>query len=88
MGVRDTSSVAYQDHEASGDLVGQQKEIVDQMKKGRDYSRSELSEATGIRLASVCGRVHELIRLGRLAEGPIRECKITGRSVHPVFRVP
>lgn len=87
MPVRDTSIQAYHDHEGDGILGYQQGEILKKMKRGRDYSRSELAEASGIRLTSVCGRVKELIDKGRIGEGPIRACKVTGRTVRPVFRV-
>lgn len=87
MPVRDTSIEAYHDHKGDGKLEPQQRDLLNAMRRGRDYSRTELAEATGIRLASVCGRVKELLEKGRLCEAPIRSCKVTGRKIHPVFKV-
>jgi predicted transcriptional regulator len=86
MSVRDTSIDAYHDHVESGAFSRQQNELLKAMRGHQDYSRSELSEATGIRLSSVCGAVFELIERGILAECPTRPCKITGRTIHPVTR--
>lgn len=47
-------------------------------------TRSELSDYTGIRLSSVCGRVNELIQAGLLTEYPRRNCQITNEPAHPV----
>lgn len=88
MAARDTSVEAYIDHERSGELSRQQQELLKAFQRGRDYSRAELAMATGIRLSAVCGRVHELMKIGRLIESPVRPCKVTGRTVHPVFKKP
>ena len=88
MAVRDTSIEAYHDMKGSGELSVRQQEVLAALERGRDYSRAEIAMASGLRLSSVCGRVNELIKLGRIAEAPIRACKVTGRTVHPVFRVP
>ena len=87
MPVRDTSQEAYFDHRDSGDLGRQQQTLLKAFEAGRDYSRAELAEKTGVRLSAVCARVNELIKLGHLTEAPVRPCKLTGRTVHPVFRV-
>lgn len=88
MSVRDTSAEAYFDHRDSGALGKQAVELLKAFQPGRDYSRAELAVATGIRLSAVCGRVNELVKLGVLAEAPVRPCKQTGRTIHPVFRAP
>lgn len=88
MTARDTSIDAYHDHDRSGELGRQQMKLLGAMRRGRDYSRSELSRLTRIRLTSVCGRVKELKDKGRITEAPVRACKVTGRTVHPVFKKP
>lgn len=90
MAVADTSIENYHLHRDSGQLTRQQLEILQVMKHGYDYSRAELSELTGIKVSSVCGRVNELLNMTPpyLCEAPKRHCKVTGRTVHPVFRVP
>lgn len=40
---------------------------------------------TGLELSSICGRVNELLGSGLLEEAPTRRCRITGKSVHPVY---
>lgn len=86
--VRDTSIEAYDEMKGSGKLTNMQRKVLDAMATGRDYSRAELAKSTGMQLSSICGRVFELKEKGRIAEAPIRPCKITGKTVHPVFRVP
>lgn len=88
MAARDTSIEAYIDHERSGELSRQQQELLKAFVRGRDYSRAELAMASGIRLSAVCGRVNELVKIGQLVEAPTRACKVTGRTVHPVFKKP
>lgn len=87
-GVSDTSIDNYVIHRASGRLGRQQLMVLAVMGRGRDYSRAELAQLTGMRLSSVCGRVNELLELKRLTEAPTRACKVTGRTVHPVYLVP
>lgn len=52
--------------------------------KQGEHTRSEIAEATGMRLSSVCGRVNELIDLGYLEDAPRRVCWVTGKSAHAV----
>lgn len=54
----------------------------------RDFTRAELAEATGIRLSSICGRVHELTSVHIVSEGPRRKCSVTGVNAHPVALAP
>lgn len=88
----DTSLKAYWEQENMGALDTRKKQILDSLAEhpDRDYTRSELSEITRIRLSSVCGRINELLdplrAQGRvwIDELPARKCSITGRSAHPV----
>ena len=40
-------------------------------------TRNEISERTGVRLSSVCGRVAELLGSGMVVRGSIRFCGVT-----------
>jgi len=84
MSVRDTSIEAYHAHVESGAFSRQEKVLLKAFHYHIDYSRSELSEATGIKVSSVCGAVFALVQRGVLVEGPKRPCKITGVTIRPV----
>lgn len=84
--VRDTSIEAYHEHVDTGHFSRQQRQLLAAIHDQQDYSRLELSDATGIRLSSVCGAVHELVGRGVLVEGAKRPCKISGRTINPVGR--
>lgn len=85
MSVSQTSIENYHLHRNAGDLGRQCKVLLSFMVAGKDYSRAELAQLTGVRLSSVCGRVNEMIGTA-LAEGPTRACRITGRRVGTVIR--
>jgi len=79
-----TSIEAYREHRDSGKLGQQASTILNKMSPDRDYSRKELARLTGFELASVCGRVNELLAIGLLDELASRKCSITGKNIHPV----
>jgi hypothetical protein len=54
------------------------------MRKGKDYSRREMAKEFELELSSVCGRVNELVGMNLLEELPSRQCKVTGKTIHPV----
>lgn len=54
----------------------------------REYTRAELAEAMGYRVATICGRANELIKLFMVSEGPRRRCAITGSNAHPLRLAP
>lgn len=91
-GVRDTSMRAYRSLERSGKLSRQQCDVLEAMAaSGRaDMTRQELSEASGIPINAVCGRVHELLEgpFPFLEELPARRCGATGNTANPVRRRP
>ena len=88
MPVADTSLIAYDKIISTQKMSRQQIAIIDWVERiGNKFSgitRSELSEASGIRLSSVCGRVNELVAIGKLEELPRRPCRVTKSSAHPV----
>jgi hypothetical protein len=87
--IADTSRQALQEERASGRLGWQQVRILRWIREnGGAHTRAELSERLGIRLSSICGRVHELVAVGELVEGPRRRCSVTGRAAHPVRLAP
>jgi hypothetical protein len=86
MTVADTSIQAYKEHQAQGKTTTQATSIYRIMQPGKDYSRRELVAVTLIELSSVCGRVNELLQLGLLKEGKKRKCRITGKTIVPVYK--
>jgi hypothetical protein len=84
MTVADTSIEAYKEHKETGKLGRQAATLLEKMVYGKDYSRKELSRATGFELSAVCGRVNELLALGLLEEIEPRKCTITGKRIHPI----
>lgn len=86
MNVAITSIEAYREHRSSGRLGDQAREIVEflALRSYRDWSRAELSEAMGLRLSSVCGRVNELLHSGHIEAAPSRACMVTGKKINPV----
>jgi hypothetical protein len=86
MPVTETSIQAYKEHQAEGKVGTQANSIYRIMQAGKDYSRRELVAVTLIELSSVCGRVHELLQLGLLKEGKKRKCKVTGKTIIPVYK--
>lgn len=86
--VADTSIAAY--HSMGPKLAGQQQAIVAYLAKHchRDFTRAELAHCMGYRVASICGRANELIKVHMLNEGPRRRCAITGSSAHPLRLAP
>lgn len=86
--VASTSRDAY--HALGPKLGDQQRQIVAYLAKHchRDWTRGELAEGTGIRLASICGRVAELIATGTIEELPRRPDRLTRIAAHPLRLVP
>jgi len=86
MPVTDTSIQAYKEHRSEGKVNTQANSIYRSMQVGKDYSRRELVAITLIELSSVCGRVNELLQLGLLKEGKKRKCRVTGKTIIPVYK--
>lgn len=81
-----TSIDNYHLHQRSGKLGDQEQAVLDFLAQhpGKNFSRSELSEAIALRLSSVCGRVNKLLELGLISERSKRACSITGKTISPV----
>jgi predicted transcriptional regulator len=86
MTVRSISIEAYNRHIESGKRWTQWMKIYRYLYDSwpMRYTRSEISDKTGMRLSSVCGRVNELIKAGMLEEGGRHECRITKEQAHTV----
>lgn len=83
-----TSIEAYHEHKRLGKVCRQASDLLEVMadKPRLDgFTRNELSEASGVRLSSVCARVNELLAYGALRALPVRKCRITGRKATPVW---
>lgn len=78
-----TSLDAYRSHSVRALSAGQRR-VMDVIRPGLDFTRSEIAHASGMSLQSVCGRVNELVAAGRLEHGPRRICSRTGNPSNPV----
>jgi hypothetical protein len=88
--VRDTSLIAYDTIQASGKQLTQQNRVEAFIRAHQRCSRNEIAQGTGIRLASVCGRVSELMKDDppRIRENGKKKCAVTGEQVYALEVVP
>jgi hypothetical protein len=84
MTVRSISIEAYERHIESGKRDLHWVKVYAYLGGSYPLTRSEISQFTGLRLSSVCGRVNELIGAKMLIEGERRNCSITGEPAHTV----
>ncbi len=84
--VAETSVINFREHRDSGRLGDQERGILEFLRSHpqKNFSRNEIHQATGVPLASVCGRVNALVKLGLLDERAKRECSVTGKTITPV----
>ena len=82
--MQSTSIEAYNEIKSDGTLQRQEKQIVDSMKKGFDYSLQELSEMTGIGINAVSGRCNGLKKKGVLKCVEKRKCRVTNKTIKPL----
>ena len=85
--VRDTSLAAYD----GVNITASQRKVIDFLERHpmrADWTRGEIATMSGLPINVVCPRVLELIEKGVLMEMPVRKCKFSGRTCHPVARVP
>lgn len=82
MSVRDTSIAAHEEIKGSGTMSKQQRAVLDLVRKHPGKTRLELSQISGMRLSSVCGRVNELVRAKLIDDAEVRPCSLTGKSAH------
>ena len=71
-----------EDVRARGVTGDQQARILEFLEEeGGEWSRTEIAEMLRIRLSSVCGRVNELLKAGRLETTSTRNCRVTNARV-------
>lgn len=81
-----TSIENFKEHKTSGKLGAQESAILEFVDRHqwRDWTHSELAQATGFPLSSVCGRVNTLVRDRLVNAMPKRVCRITGKTVSAI----
>lgn len=94
--IRDTSMRAIWQLRADGKITERQKELLEfyaERPLGVNYTRQEIARQMMNRhgakwaINQVCGRVNELIKLGRLIELPeTRKCNVTSETVNAIAR--
>lgn len=83
MTARNISIETYYAHIESGEALKQWMKVLNALRAHeKPFTRSELSDLTGIRINAVCGRVNELIKAGLVSEGDRRKCESTGKQAH------
>lgn len=83
--IRTASAQALHDMTASGERARKTLLILAAVKAATaGLTRREIEDRTGFRPNQVSGRVRELLDSGRLKEGKMRKCSITGNVVNTV----
>lgn len=85
--VSDTSKKAYAEITADGTKSTLRRRVLAAIMEGPGLTRSELAEQYGIRLASVCGRVAELIADGQVREAGTKVDEHTCKTVARLWPV-
>lgn len=76
--VRETSIEALQKYLDAGKDRTHKAQVLRHVINRPPSTRAEISQATGISLQTVCGRVNELLELGQVVEVGRRPCGVTG----------
>lgn len=76
-----TSLAAYDSIKASGKQSTQAMRVLEYIGRHPFSSRNDIAEGTGLRLASVCGRVDELLEDEVIEERGIKADPISGHTV-------
>lgn len=82
--MKKTSLDAYAELSASGKKLTQQERVLQVLSECAPLTRNELSERTGLRLSSVCGRVNELVAKGLAGSIGARRCTVTDKTCEVV----
>ncbi len=82
--MKSTSLDAYFYIRNNGAILNQSGILFAYLKKTKPKTRNEISNATGIAINAVCGRINKMIKDGWLNEYERRPCKITNIAAHPV----
>jgi DNA-binding transcriptional regulator GbsR (MarR family) len=76
-----TSIKAYRQIKADGTIGKQHLMVIMAMRGRKNMSLQEISNASGVSINAVCGRVNELKKLKIIAKSEKRKCRITGRTI-------
>jgi predicted transcriptional regulator len=76
-----TSIKAYRQIQADGTIGKQHFKIIMTMRGRKNMSLQEISNASGVSINAVCGRVNELKKLKIISKDEKRKCRITGRTI-------
>ena len=79
--VRDTSIIAYKDHEADGART-QRLKVFEAISANPGSTDKELSIITGININAVTGRRNELMKENLIESAGKRACSVTGRLAY------
>jgi DNA-binding MarR family transcriptional regulator len=79
---------SFREHRDSGLMSDQQRRVMLALHRspGRDWSLSELRDATGIEKSTLSARVNELCEMRYLERVEQRPCSVSGKTVRP-FRI-
>ena len=83
--MQSTSIQAYNEIKCDGTLQKQEKQILDRMERGVNYSLQELSQITGIGINAISGRCNGLKKKGVLECAEKRRCSITNKTIKPLI---
>lgn len=83
MNVRQTSQAALYQHSISGALLSQRQFILAFLIENGPHTRQQISDATGIKINAVTGRVKELIDSDKVTDEKTVK-NAYGRNVHLV----
>lgn len=83
-----TSKDAYQRHRDSGKALTQAQRVLAFIRENPRCSRADIAAGTGIRLASVCGRVNELLEAKDVREQGVKTDMDTGMRVNTLEAMP
>ena len=80
-GVSYTSKKAYAEITADGTKETQAQKVYNVIKRLPRITRANIADFSGIRLASVCGRVNELLVAGKIKENGLITDMATNKTV-------
>lgn len=79
-----TSRIAYDFINSTGKAMTNAEKILSVMSQGKDYSRMELLELTGLPINVVSSRVNYLLKTDQLETTRHRPCSVTGHLINAV----
>lgn len=62
------------------ELKGRRKVVYDEIEKLGNATNTEIATSLGVPINQITGRTNELVKMGLVAEGGKRMCRITGKN--------